>query len=192
MPINPDHLLKYDIPEVTQDYDAGDAARYALSVGMGQDPLDLRQLAYTGALHDDRRAMPAMANVLGHPGFWLGDPATGVDALRLVHGEQGLTIHRPLAVAGRVVAKTRVTGLIDKGPGKGALLYTEKTVRDAGGLLATCRGTIFLRGDGGFGGASGPARKPHSLPDSPPDHVFDTPTRPEQALLYRWNGDGNP
>jgi len=63
---------------------------------------------------------------------------------------------------------------------------------DSGVHLATCRGTVFLRGDGGFGGPAGPAKTPHQLPESQPDHLFESRTRPEQALLYRWNGDPNP
>lgn len=194
MPIDYDHLMGFDIPEVHQSYGAREVALYALSIGMGQDPMDKRQLPYVGGLQDDVRVMPAMANVLGHPGFWLSDPSTGVDAVRLVHGEQGMTIHRDLPSEGEIRAKSRLTGLIDKGEGKGALLYSEKEIRDArtGDLLATCRGTTFLRGDGGFGGPTGPVKVPHSLPETAPDHVFDTPTRLEQALLYRWNGDDNP
>jgi len=190
MAIDRDRLLAHDIPVVTQPFDAADLARYALSIGMGQDPMDRAMLPYaTGA-----RAMPAVACVLGHPGFWLGDPATGVDALRLVHGEQGMTIHAPIPPSGRITARTRPTGLIDKGAGRGALLYSEKEIRDAetDALLATCRITTFLRGDGGYGGASDTPKPSHTLPETAPDHVFDTPTRPEQALLYRWNGDPNP
>ncbi|SNT76635.1 MaoC/PaaZ C-terminal domain-containing protein [Paracoccus seriniphilus] len=194
MPIEYDRLMNFDIPEMRQSYGPAEVAHFGLSIGIGQDPLDMRQLAYVGGLEDDRRAMPAMANILGHPGFWLGRPETGVDALKLVHGEQGMTIHRTLPAEGTVIAKTRVTGLVDKGEGRGALLYSEKEIRDAdtGGLFATCRGTTFLRGDGGFGGPEGPVRKPHNLPETEPDHVFDTPTRPEQALYYRWNADPNP
>lgn len=193
MSIDPDHLLGFPIPPVTHSYGPAEVTLYALSIGIGQDPMDVRQLAYLGAADDAQKAMPAIVNVLGHPGFWLADPATGVDALKVVHGEQGMTLHRPVPPQGHVTAQTRVTGLIDKGPGRGALLYTEKTICDAeGALLATCRGTTFLRGDGGFGGAAGPVRAPHQVPDTAPDHVFDTPTRPEQALLYRWNGDPNP
>lgn len=194
MAIDYDRLMNFDIPEVCQTYGPEAVARYGLSVGLGQDPLDLRQLAYVGALVDNRRVMPAIVNVLGHPGFWLSNPATGVDAVKIVHGEQGMTIHRLIPLEGTVIAKTRVTGLVDKGEGKGALLYYEKQIRDAGDgtHLATCRGTTFLRGDGGFGGPDGPVKKPHRVPDTEPDHIFETPTRPEQALHYRWNGDPNP
>ncbi len=36
-----------------------------------------------------------MAVVLGYPGFWLKDPNTGVDWRKVLHGEQGLVIHKP-------------------------------------------------------------------------------------------------
>lgn len=193
MPINAEALLRYEIPEVRQRLTARDAALYALSVGLGQDPLDPRQLDFV----DGRRALralPFMAVVLGHPGFWLADPRTGVDAVRLVHGEQGITVHRSFPIGGEVVGRTRVTGLVDKGPGRGALLYVEKRVTDAAhdALLAVATATVFLRGDGGFGGAKSPVRPPHPMPGTAPDRVVDLPTRPEQALLYRLNGDDNP
>ena len=194
MAIDYDRLMNFDIPEVRESYGIEEAARFALSVGMGQDPMDMRQLPYVGALADDERAMPAIVNVLGHPGFWLGNPETGVDALKLVHGEQGIVIHEPIPAKAAIVGKTRVTGLIDKGAGRGALLYYEKQIRaaDSGVHLATCRGTNVLRGDGGFGGPDGPVRPVHELPGTEPDHLFETPTRPEQALCYRWNADPNP
>ncbi len=134
-----------------------------------------------------------MAVVLGYPGFWLRDPATTVDAVRLVHGEQGIEIHRPLPTSGELIGETRITGLVDKGAGKGALLYSEKRLTDASGtLIASATATTFLRADGGFGGPPGPVKPPHPVPDGAPEHVIDLPTRPEQALLYRLLGDDNP
>jgi len=93
-----------------------------------------------------------------------------------------------------VVGKTRVVGIIDKGEGRGALLYSEKQLRDAetGSLYAATRSTTFLRGDGGFGGPAGPVKASHIVPDTAPEIVHETVTRPEQALWYRWNGDNNP
>lgn len=193
MPIDPAQLLAFPIPPVRQRVTPRDAVLYALSVGLGADPLDARQLDYVDA-HRGLRAMPAMAVVLGHPGFWLADPRTGVDAIRLVHGEQWIEWHAPLPVEGEVVGHTRVTGLVDKGAGRGALLFTEKRLTDAanGTLLATAGATTFLRGDDGCGGASGPVPPPHPMPDGAPEAVVELPTRPEQALLYRLNGDDNP
>lgn len=194
MAIDYNHLMNFDIPEVSHTYGPKDTAFFSLSIGMGQDPMDMRQLAFTGGLTDDQRIMPAIVNILGHPGFWLSDPATGVDYLKVVHGEQGFTIHAPIPAAGTIAAKTRVTGLIDKGEGRGALLYYEKQIRDTATNVhfATCRGTTFLRGDGGFGGPAGEVKPSHSLPDTAPDHAVDMVTRPEQALYYRLNADPNP
>lgn len=193
MALNPEHLLNYPIPEVRQHLSRHDSVLYALSVGIGADPMDEHQLAFVDA-NRDLQALPCMAVVLGHPGFWLGNPDTGVDALRLVHGEQSIEWRRPLPVEGELIGRTRVTGLVDKGAGKGALVYSEKVVSDAasGEVLAITRSTTFLRGDGGFGGDSQSLSQPHRLPESAPDLVIDLPTRPEQALYYRLNGDDNP
>ena len=190
--IDYDKLLRFAIPEVRQTLTKRDAALYALSVGFGHDPMDDRQLDFV----DHKRglvAVPSMAVVLGYPGFWLSDPATGVDPKSVLHGEQSIELMRPLPVEGTIIGRTRVTELVDKGAGRGALLYSEKQVTDAstGGLLAVTRSTTFLRGAGGFGGPSGPVKTIHTLPERDPDITVDLPTRPEQALIYRLNGDDN-
>ena len=194
MPIHYETLRHYPLPEVRQRLTRRDTVFYALSVGLGQDPLDARQLDFVDAGRPGMQALPAMVTVLAQPGFWLADPRTGVDAVRLVHGEQGIELHRPLPVEGEVVGRTRVPGLVDRGKGRGALLYVEKQLHSAAddALLATARATVFLRGDGGFGGPPGPVRPAHPAPEGEPDLVVDLPTRPEQALYYRLNGDDNP
>ncbi len=193
MPIVYEKLLNHRIEPVRQRYRKRDAIFYALSVGFGGDPLDERQLDFVDH-HRALRAVPSMAIVLGSPGFWLRDPATGVDAVRLVHGEQSIEWHATLAPEGEVIGESRITGIVDKGEGKGALLYSQKQLRDAAtaALIATARSTTFLRGDGGFGGPTGPVRAPHATPLTSPDIICDLPTRPEQALWYRMNGDDNP
>jgi len=192
MAIEYEKLLNYPIPEVRQSLTRQDAAFYALSIGLGQDPMDARQLDFVDH-HRAMQAVPSMAVVLCHPGFWVRDERTGVDAVRVVHGEQAIELHRPLPVEAELVGRTRVTGIVDKGEGKGALLYSEKQVRGVDGTLyATTRSTSFLRGDGGFGGPAGPVRTPHPMPDTAPDITVDLATRAEQALYYRLNGDDNP
>ncbi len=193
MAINYEKLKSFPIPEVRQRVTRRDTVFYALSVGLGQDPMDERQLRFVDS-HKDLVAMPAMAVVLGHPGFWLRLPETGVDAVKVVHGEQSIVWHAPLPVEGEIIGRTRVVEVIDKGPGKGALLYSEKQVLDAatGQVLATLDSTTFMRGDGGFGGPSGPVKPVHDVPTSAPDFSIDLATRPEQALYYRLNGDDNP
>jgi acyl dehydratase len=193
MTIDYEALRRYPIAPVRQRLTRRDSALYALSIGFGQDPLDERQLRHVD-LRDEMPAVPSIAVVLGHPGFWLANPDTGVDAVNLVHGEQSFTLHAPLPVEGEIVATTRVVDVVDKGEGKGALLYSEKRVVDAATdrLLATTESTTFLRADGGFGGPARPIRRPHVLPGRKPDFVCELATRPEQALYYRLNGDDNP
>lgn len=185
-------LLAYPIPEIRQTLRWQDVALYNLSIGLGQDPMDLRQLPFT--YEPGLTAMPSMAVVLGYPGFWIKAPDTGVDWVRVVHGEQSLTLHRPLPTSGEVIGTSRVTGLVDRGAGKGALIYSERVIRDAasGEKLATVAMTTFARGDGGFGGPTGPVKAPHAEAEGTPDLVIDLPTRPEQAAYYRLNGDFNP
>ncbi|SFK19903.1 MaoC/PaaZ C-terminal domain-containing protein [Falsiroseomonas stagni] len=193
MPIVTETLLNFPIPEIRQVLRWQDTALYALSLGVGQDPMDEADLRFVteGAA---MQALPTIPVVLGYPGFWLADPATGVDAVRLVAGEQSVELHAPLPVEGEIIGRSRVTGLVDRGAGKGALLYVAREVIEAatGQTLATVDQTIFLRGDGGFGGPTGPVKKPAPEAEGPPALTLDLPTRPEMALLYRLNGDHNP
>lgn len=192
-PLDVDKLLGYNIPSVRQNLAPSDAAFYALSVGLGQDPLDERQLRFVDPARN-LLTLPTFAVVLGYPGFWLGDPATGVDPRSVLHGEQGVEIRRMLPTSGAITGTTRITGLTDKGPGRGALLYTERSIVDdaTGDVLATTITTTFLRGYGGFSTTLGSPRDIHSMPETPPDITVDLPTRPEQALYYRLNGDLSP
>jgi len=182
--------------EVRHTYAARDTILYALGLGLGSNPLDERQLRYV--YEKDLVALPTMAAVLASPGSWMRDrKELGIDFLKLVHGEQGVTIHSPLPVAGTVVGESRVARIVDKGEGKGAILHVEKSLKDAGSgeLLATAEQVLFLRGDGGFSGGSGgdEAAPPlPAVPESAPDAVLELPTRPEAALVYRLSGDLNP
>jgi acyl dehydratase len=135
-----------------------------------------------------------MAVTLGYPGLYLSDPRAGVDWKRMLHGEQGLVVHRPLAPSGRIVSTNRVEAIVDKGEGKGALVYATRQQRDAetGEPVVTLTSTAFCRADGGFGGPAGPVTQPHPVPGGEPDLVVDTPTLPQSALIYRLSGDRNP
>lgn len=105
-----------------------------------------------------------------------------------------MILHAPLPVAGSVIGRTDITGLVDKGPGRGALLLSERNVIDKASkaLLATRTSTTFLRGYGGFCGASSPTAAVHKIPDCAPDLSLDLPILPQAALIYRLSGDDNP
>jgi acyl dehydratase len=185
-------LKNWPFPEVEHSYGAKDTMLYALGLGLGADPMDRDQLRFV--YEEGLKALPTMAVVLALPGQWSKNPETGINWKLLLHGEQGLVLEKPLPPAGTVVARTVIDEIIDKGAGKGALIYSRRDIRDkeTGALLASLTSTSFLRGDGGFGGPSGPTRPVHDLPERAPDLVADIATLPQAALIYRLSGDYNP
>ena len=192
MAIDYQRLLAWQVPEIRQAYSVRDSQLYALAVGLGADPVDTRQLPFV--YEQNPLALPTQAVVLGYPGFWMKEPGTGVDWVRLVHAEQSLTLHRPLPASGEVIGRTRVIGINDKGPGKGAIVYSRRTLHDAASdeLIATLDSSTFCRGDGGCGGSDAPPMTMTATPERAPDAVCELPTLPQQALLYRLCGDLNP
>jgi acyl dehydratase len=196
--IDPRHLLVRPFSAIEHAYAAREVQLYALGVGLGADPTDAAQLAYVyeGADGQSLQVLPTFANVLAYPGFWARETDTGIDWRRLVHAEQQISLHAPLPAAGRVVGHNRITGLWDKGAGKGALLQQTREITDAatGLRLATVVQLSLLRGDGGFGdgGSEGAPPAPHVIPERAPDHVCELPTLPQAALIYRLSGDLNP
>lgn len=192
MALNYEKILHWPFEDVIQSYSERDSMMYALSLGLGFNPTDPGELKYV--FEKGLQTFPTMAVVLGHPGPWMSNPETGIDFTKVLHGEQHLEIHTPLPTEGSIIGRTSVSNIVDKGEGKGALIYTERKIyeKTSGDHLNTQRATIFARANGGFGGpeTSGPA--PHPLPDRDPDAVIDIPTSTQAALLYRLNGDYNP
>ena len=192
MPIVYEKLLALDIPPVEQTYTWKDCVLYALGLGLGQDPMNEDELAFV--YEKDLKVLPTYALVQGYSPYWLRNPESGVNWTKVVHGEQGLVLHKPVKPEGTVIGKTRIVEVVDKGEGKGALVFSERRITDkaTGELLATLTQTTFCRGDGGFGGPKRETPAPHALPERAPDLVCDLPTRPEMALVYRLSGDVNP
>jgi len=110
----------------------------------------------------------------------------------LLHGEQKITVHRPIPPKGAATGVGRVVEVWDKG--KAAVIGVECVVSDEKGPLYTTHATLFIRGAGGFGGERGPSSEETNVvvPESEPDFIIEDATRPEQAALYRLTGDRNP
>ena len=192
MTLDPQTILNWKFPEIEHAYTEKDTILYALGLGCGSEPGaadDLKFVYERGLL-----ALPTMAVVLAYPGNWLESKQSTADYSKVLHGEQYLTLHRPLPPSGVVVGKTRVTNLLDKGKEKGAVLYVERRIIDktSGTPIATMSSAAVLRGDGGFGGKPGPQPEPHKLPDGAPARHVDIKTAPNAALIYRLSGDKNP
>lgn len=176
---------------IRHSYTRRDTILYALGVGAGQygGAEDL-QYVYEEGL----QALPTMAVTLAYPGFWQKEPQYGIDWQRVLHVEQSVVLHAPLPVEGTVEGELTIDSIIDKGPGKGALLHSTRRVTDSadGALLATVRQVSFLRGDGGCGGSTQAPQAPTPMPERAADVELELKTRPDQALLYRLSGDYNP
>jgi acyl dehydratase len=191
MTLDLDTLLGWPVPTVRETLRDTDLILYALGVGLGRRPDDPAELRFL--YEEGLRMLPSMASVLAHPGLWMAAPELGIDWRRLLHGAQGVRIHAPLPTSGEVVGTTRVTDVVDRGPGKGALIYQTREIHDGeGGHLATATITTFARGDGGCGGTRDDTPKPHVLPERPADLRESLTTIPQIHLIYRLLGDRHP
>jgi acyl dehydratase len=187
-----DKLISWPFKDVVQRYTWKGSIIYALGLGFGLNPTDPDELRFV--YEDGLETFPTMPVVLGHPGPWMADPETGIDMVKVLHGEQHLIINQPLPAQGAVIGRNKVTEVVDKGADKGALISIERQLFDesTGDLYSTQISVIFARANGGFGGPVTSSPKPHQLPDRPPDNTIDIATTTQMALLYRLNGDYNP
>jgi acyl dehydratase len=176
----------------TYSWTEEDIILYGLAVGAGDPPTDPAELKYV--YEGDLHVVPAFGTI---PPFGIMMSLGTVDGLeldlaRILHGDQTLTVHRSIPTSGTVNQTGMVVDVYDKG--KGALIVLEmvSTLEKTGEPLFTNRTGVYVRGEGGFGGETGPAAG-NRPPDRDPDHVIESPTLPQQALLYRMaSGDKNP
>lgn len=188
MPINPDAVGARGEPR-EHSWDSKDAILYALGVGAGTD-----ELAFTteNTANTPQQVLPTMAVVLAVGGFGAVGNIGSFNPAMLVHGEQAIELHGVIPVEGTVSTVGEITGIYDKG--KGAVVVIESVSTDVatGQPLFTNRSSVFIRGEGGWGGDRGPSGGGNEAPDRDPDHVVTYSTRPDQALIYRLSGDRNP
>ena len=190
MAVTQDSLMALQLLGKEFTYTDNDSMLYAMGIGMGADPMNRDELAF--CYEKGQKVMPSQATVIAFDdSLFL---KCGLDAVKIVHGEQRLTLHCPLPTAATISSDARVTAAYDKGDGRGALVLMETVLTDksSGDKLCTMESVVFARGDGGYGGPQG---VPEPLPKSPmglADHVVEFQTLPRQALIYRLSGDRNP
>jgi len=193
--LNYDTVKNWPFQEIKQQVTPRDAMLYALGIGMGADPMDRGQLRFV--YEKDLQVVPSMAAVLCTPGSWMRDPKSGVDYVKVVHGEQDVRVFRPLPTEGALRATSRLTKVQDKGAGKGAVIEQVRDILDpAGALVASVRQVTFARGNGGFAAnGGGNDASPEALPAVPeraPDAELSLGSVAQAALIYRLSGDYNP
>ncbi|MAG29387.1 MAG: enoyl-CoA hydratase [Deltaproteobacteria bacterium] len=167
-----------------------DCSLYALSLGSGFD-----ELAFVAeeAIGCPQMVFPTfvLAGVMSHesaswthPGFHTGD----YEVHQIVHGEQSLELFDRVEPSGDVMVRTRVAGIYDKGSGALVELDVRADHRESGKPLFSAITSLFVRGEGGFGGPPAPRRANAIAPDRSPDFEVDYPTLEVQSLLYRHGG----
>ncbi|MBI3704275.1 MAG: MaoC family dehydratase N-terminal domain-containing protein, partial [Rhizobiales bacterium] len=128
MPLDYKKLLALQIPAVEHSYGPKDCMLYALGLGLGQDPLNADELAFV--YEKNLKVLPTYAFMLAYSAYWLREPGLGITWSKVVHGEAGVVLHRPIAPQGVVVGRTRIVDVVDKGADKGALIYSEREISD--------------------------------------------------------------
>jgi acyl dehydratase len=185
--MNLQNVIERRFESVVQHYDWRDCALYALGLGFGSDPLDEDELPY---VFEGRAQtpVPSQCVTLGWPEFWQAEPAAEIDWVSALHGEEWFELKRPLALNASIRSTHRISAVVDKGHGRGALIYFDTDVADAetGESFASIRATQFMRGDGGCGshGVS-PLATPALPAGATPTCVVEYRTAPQSALLYR-------
>ncbi|MEO5652698.1 MAG: MaoC/PaaZ C-terminal domain-containing protein [Marmoricola sp.] len=196
MPIDPDVAIGAQLPDRTFSWSSSDILLYHLGIGAGSAPganLDSAALRYT--LDDEHlQVLPSFGIVA--PTFHETDPppldlpGCDINLAQVVHGSQEISVTGPLPASGTATLRTRVTDVWDKG--KAAVIWQEgRATAEDGSPLWTARSSIFVRGEGGWGGDRGTSTKVE-LPDREPDCDAAYDVTPQQALLYRLCGDRNP
>ncbi len=183
MPIDPSKVGLEGKP-VEREWNSRQCLLYALGVGAGLNELEF-------STNKNQKVLPTFAVIVGGGGVPLNQIGT-FNPVMLVHGEQAIELFGPIPVDGKVTSQGRIAGIYDNG--SGAVIVTESESRDAqsGELRFRTRSSIFLRGEGGFGGDRGPQGEKNPPPARKADQEVTYLTRDDQALLYRLSGDFNP
>jgi acyl dehydratase len=201
MPIDPSVAIGADLGSRTFSWTESEVLLYHLGIGAGShegdhlSPAALRYTLDSPAL----QVLPSFGVVV--PTFHETDappldlPGCDIDLAQVVHGSQSISVSGPLPTSGTATLSTTITDVWDKG--KAAVIWQESVARAAlpdggqGEELWRARSSIFVKGEGGWGGDRGTA-EPVQVPDRDPDLLTSYDVTPQQALLYRLCGDRNP
>lgn len=199
---------------VERSWSSTDCLLYALGVGAGTLDATARELEFTteNSIGIEQQVLPTFASIVGAGGR--AAPKAGPDSgdspgaaseerqvafefgtfdpAMLVHGEQAIELHGPIPTSGTVRTTTTVSGIYDKGSGALVVLSSSSVDASDGTPRFGTATSLFIRGEGGFGGERGPVGAVGPVPEREPDQVVSYVTRTDQALLYRLSGDRNP
>jgi len=183
--ISPD-LVGMTFDPIPWEWNSKDTMLYALGVGCVPDKeLDF---VYEGK---GPKVLPTYGVIAGMMSMGGMMGKIEMDLATLLHGEQSIIQHRPLPADAKVQTYGKISEIWDKG--KAAVVGVEGVVEDKDGPICTTKATVFLRGQGGFGGERGPSSEGLNVPpEREPDVVIEDNTLPQQGAIYRLSGDRNP
>lgn len=192
MALNPDAVgATGDVRSIS--WNSKDALLYAVGIGAGQADLPFT----TENTKDTAQVVfPTFAVVAGSgtasPGASAMSQIGSFNFALLVHGSQAITLHGPIPVEAQATTQDRVVAMYDKG--KAAVVVMENEVKSVDGEpLWSTRSSVFIRGEGGWGGERGPSGAQNEpAADAVADHEVTLQTSPDQAFVYRLSGDRNP
>ncbi|UMG92340.1 MaoC/PaaZ C-terminal domain-containing protein [Nocardioides sp. TF02-7] len=196
MPIDPAVAVGAHVGSTTFSWTESDVLLYHLAIGAGRRPGDhLSPVALRYTLDGPSlQVLPSFGVVA--PTFHATDPppldlpGCDIDLAQVVHGSQSISLSAPLPTCGTATVSTTLTDVWDKG--KAAVIWQEGVATTGSGEeLWRVRSSIFVRGEGGFGGDRGTSTTV-DLPDRAPDLETTYAVTEQQALLYRLCGDRNP
>ena len=188
MPINPQAVGSESEPHQAS-WSSKDALLYAVGIGAGTG-----ELAFTTENTKDvaQQVFPTFPVVVGWGGGSAMAKIGSFNPAMLVHGQQAVTLHKPIPVSGSVTTRSRIVGIYDKGKAAGVVTESVATDDSDGTPMFTNLSSAFIRGEGGWGGDRGPSGAVNVPPDRAPDHQVTYQTSADQALVYRLSGDRNP
>ena len=176
-------LIGVEFEPISISWNEKDTMLYAL--GVGAKPAEELDFLYEGR---GPLVLPTYAVIPGMRALGNIGQAVKLKIQRLLHGEQGVELLRPLPASAEITLNSRISEVWDKG--KAGVIGVTAEGSDADGPLFRTHATLFYIGGGGFGGESGPSSKDKNMPPArEPDFVVEHQTREEQGALYRLSGD---
>jgi len=175
-------------------YTERDVILYNLGIGATE-----KELEWVFENHDDFQALPSFGAIPQYTtssGLPL-DFLPNLNPAKLLHGEQYLSIKKPIPTSGTLVSTARLFEVLDKGKAAAVTVVVETRDKTSNDLIFENHSTIFVRGSGGLGGRKigkdrGPATAANKPPRRKPDAVMEEKTLLQQAAIYRLSGDYHP
>lgn len=173
-----------------------DLMLYALGIGFSKDPLNKDHFKFTYENDENFSSFATMPVVVGHrqpiTEFLSTPHIPEFNPMMLLHGEETVEIFKPIPAGSKIKVDESILDIQDKVSGAALSIETHLSNVATGEKHARIITTLFIRGIGGFGYKGTYKSVFPPVPKRQPCAVAEEKTEPNQAILYRLNGDYNP